>query len=286
MIVGGPPVPPSIPDPRPPYYLRALSHEPRRGNGPTPSYDVDLAAIHAAGFTDIAKAAARELLGHLPERARVLDLGCGDGTSAELLARAGHTVHGIDLSAAVIELAREKAPAATFEVGSFLDAALPSDCDAVLAAGEVLGYSLDERVDSGSLGTMLDRLGAALRPGGILLFDLATPARASGVPEHGWTEGDGWAVLVESEASDRLLSRRIVTFRDLGEGHFRRGEEMHRLCLHEPPSVLAQLHAAGFAGRVLAEGYDRSPLPAGLCAFIAERSESESRPCAGRLVRA
>ncbi len=247
-----------------------LSHEPQSESALAPGYDVDLAAIHAAGFTAIAKAAAHELLGHLPARAQVLDLGCGDGTSAALLARAGHTVHGVDLSAAAVELAREKAPTATFEVGSFLDAPLPADCDAVLAAGEVFGYSLDERVDLAGLGAVFERLAAALRPGGILLFDLPTPARGSAVPERGWTEGDGWAVLVEAEARDRRLSRRIVTFRDLGKEHFRRCEETHKLCLYEPPSVLALLHSTGFAGRILTDGYDHSSLPAGICAFIAE----------------
>jgi nucleoside-diphosphate-sugar epimerase len=52
---------------------------------------------------------------------------------------AGHDVLGIDSSRAFIELARERAPRASFRVGSFADANLPEDCDAVLAIGEVLG---------------------------------------------------------------------------------------------------------------------------------------------------
>ncbi|MGE5407944.1 MAG: methyltransferase domain-containing protein [Syntrophothermus sp.] len=251
---------------------RLGSREGQAGDGSAPGYGTDLAAIHASGFTAIAEAAARELIGRLPERARVLDLGCGDGTSAALLAREGHAVHGIDLSPAAIELARKRAPAATFEVGSFLDAPLPRECDAVLAAGEVLGYRLDDRIDPGSLEAVLERLAAALRPGGILLFDLASPARAGEAPDRGWTEGDGWAVLVETEASDRLLSRRIVTFRDLGGGRFRRGEETHALFLHEPSEVLALLRANGLAGQVLTDGYDHSPLPTGLNAFIAKKT--------------
>ena len=39
-------------------------------------YGEDLAAIHAAGFTEMAQDAARELLGRLPPGARVLELGC------------------------------------------------------------------------------------------------------------------------------------------------------------------------------------------------------------------
>jgi hypothetical protein len=40
-------------------------------------YGEDLAAVHAAGFTTVAVAAARELLGRLPGPARVVELGAG-----------------------------------------------------------------------------------------------------------------------------------------------------------------------------------------------------------------
>src|SRR5687768_12429502 len=115
-------------------------------------YGDDLAAIHAAGFTALASAAARELLPRLEPGSRVLELGCGDGTTARLLTDAGHRVHGIDSSPAFIELARERAPAASLHVGSFVDAPLPGDCDAVLAIGEVLGY------DGADLRAVLDRV--------------------------------------------------------------------------------------------------------------------------------
>ena len=66
----------------------------------------------------------------------VLDLGCGTGSIALLLAEAGHRVTGVDLAPRMIELARAKLAAAnlpaTFLVG---DAAEPSDraVDVVLA---------------------------------------------------------------------------------------------------------------------------------------------------------
>jgi trans-aconitate methyltransferase len=63
-------------------------------------YGEDLAAVHAAGFTGLARDAARELIGRLTVPGRVIDLGCGDGTSARLLTDAGHDVLGIDRSPA------------------------------------------------------------------------------------------------------------------------------------------------------------------------------------------
>jgi SAM-dependent methyltransferase len=232
-------------------------------------YGVDLAAVHASGFTQIAVAAARELLERLSRPARVLDLGCGDGTSAALLTQAGHEVHGVDLSSAAIELARQRAPSASFEVGSFLDAPLPAGCDAVLAAGEVLGYAIDSRVGADSLSLVLERIFDTLNPGGLLLFDLATPDRGKAGERRSWTEGDGWTVLVEIESTSEQLTRRIVTFREIGGGRHRRAEEVHTLNLYSPARVLAALRSVGFTAQVLAGGYAGLAMPSGLTAYLA-----------------
>ena len=50
-----------------------------------------------------------ELLERLPRRARVLDLGCGDGRNALPLARAGHAVTAVDRSRAALESLRRAA---------------------------------------------------------------------------------------------------------------------------------------------------------------------------------
>ena len=234
-------------------------------------YGEDLAAVHAAGFTTVAVAAARELLGRLPGPARVVELGCGDGTTARLLTDAGHEVVGVDSSRAFIALARERAPLASFRVGSFLDASLPEARGAVVAIGEVLGYRLDDRNDERSLDHVFVRAAQALRPSGLLIFDLAGPGRVPPSGQRAWHEGNGWAVLVEAATEGGELRRHIVAFRDLGGGCFRRSEETHRLCLHSPSEVLARLRAAGFAARTLPRGYAGEPLPRGWTAYVARR---------------
>ena len=234
-------------------------------------YGEDLAAIHAAGFTALAAAAARELLPRLDPGSRLLELGCGDGTTGRLLGQAGHTVHGIDSSPAMIELARRRAPHATLAVGSFVDAPLPRDCDAALAVGEVLGYCGGVGGHAPALGRAFVRIRRALRPGGLLLFDLATPARAPSTATRTWSEGDDWAVLVETCLAEGDLLRRIVTYRDLGGGSFRRSAETHRLRLYPPAAVLAALRAAGFTARTLPRGYAGEPMPRGLVAYVGHK---------------
>ncbi len=82
---------------------------------------------HGLGDPATREAWRRLLAAHLPVAPTdVVDLGCGTGTLATLLAEAGHRVRGTDLSPAMLERAVAKAAAAgldvAFEVG---DAATP-----------------------------------------------------------------------------------------------------------------------------------------------------------------
>lgn len=52
----------------------------------------------------------------MPEKARILDLGCGPGRDAKIFADKGYTVMGIDLSEKMIAAARTMVKNAKFEV--------------------------------------------------------------------------------------------------------------------------------------------------------------------------
>ena len=82
------------------------------------AYYTDLAYIHDQGFGGYAHGVAPGLLALLRqtgvENRRVVDLGCGSGISARELADAGFQVMGVDLSAAMIEIARRRVPKPSF----------------------------------------------------------------------------------------------------------------------------------------------------------------------------
>jgi len=238
-------------------------------------YGEDLAAVHAAGFTALARAAAGEVITRLSGPSRIVEFGCGDGTTARQLCDAGHQVHGFDASEAMIRLARRREPRATFEVGSFLDAAVPP-CAAIIAIGEVFGYVAPGTGRPAALGSVFARCHDALDPGGLLMFDLAGPGRLQAPEQPGWTAGPGWVVLVETHVESDTLIREIVTFRDCGGSRYRRSEETHRLQLHRPADVLAQLRRNRFTARTLRPGYGTITLPSGLTAYIGKRKRTSA----------
>src|SRR5947199_3994414 len=137
-----------------------------------------------------------------------------------MMAEAGYDVLDIDLSPHMVALARRRAPTGTFRTASFVDVDFPP-CAAITALGECFNYLFDKRNGRSSLRRLFRRAYRALRPGGLLVFDVAEPGRARDSERRYW-QGRDWACLVEYEHDRRRnrLTRRITTFRKAGR-HYR-----------------------------------------------------------------
>lgn len=224
------------------------------------AYGPDLAYVHDAGYGDFARAAAPGLLAMLRRagigEGLVIDLACGSGIWAAVLLDAGYDVIGVDQSAALLEIARRRAPGARFIEGSLLDVQLPA-CDAVTAIGEGFTYAVDRRAGRRSLTVVLRRIATSLRPGGLLAFDVVTAGAEPPEGRRNWSEGPDWVVCVDARENLRsgMLERRISVFRPHGEG-YRRIDELHRLWLYSRGEALTDLAAAGLEARTLT-GYGR-----------------------------
>ena len=110
-----------------------------------------------------------QLIGPLRGK-RILDVGCGDGENAVLLARLGAKVTGVDVSPKAIEVARQRA--AVNDVGERTDfvcapletADLPAATCDVIWVDNVLHHVIP------TLDETLERLCGWARPGALLLF--------------------------------------------------------------------------------------------------------------------
>ncbi len=238
-------------------------------------YDEALARVHDEGFTQLARGAAVCLSSTLHDAGfacgTVAEFGCGSGVTLRSLCDRGFDPFGVDISPPMIARARASIPAGTFRVASFLDVELPR-CVAVAAIGEVFNYAFDARNDDAQRAALFVRVFAALEPGGVFVFDVATPERATSYSQpRFWVEGDGWVVAVEisADVEARTLQRDISTF-IADAGTYTRHREVHRLGLLDHDTVARELADAGFSVRTV-ERYGDVPTLPGSAAFIATK---------------
>jgi SAM-dependent methyltransferase len=140
---------------------------------------------------------ANFVLAHGP--GRVLDAGCGTGRVAIELARHGLDVVGVDVDAAMLKVARGRAPELDWRVGDLATCDLePGAFDLAVLAGNVLLF-----VTPGTEAQVVANVARALVAGGRLVagfsvhpggYDLerleADAARAGLVLEERWATGD------------------------------------------------------------------------------------------------
>ena len=138
-------------------------------------YKEDLAYIHDVGFSDFVLGSAPGILEILRSNGiregLVVDLGCGSGQWARELVQVHYDVVGIDISEAVINIARRRVPEAEFRVASLFEDDIPP-CNAVTAISEVLNYLFNPENE---LIRLFRRVYDALAPEGIFVFDVAEP---------------------------------------------------------------------------------------------------------------
>jgi SAM-dependent methyltransferase len=233
------------------------------------AYGTDLAFIHEAGFAALADAAARHVRSMVAPPGLVVDLGCGGGTLLAALVDEGFQGLGVDTSAAMVALARRRVPAATWTVGSAYEVPIPQ-ARVVTAVGEVLNYVQAPDTHLKDVSTLIHRVGRALQPGGVFLFDAATTERPAGRTSNA-REHRTWRVKATAKTHGHRLTRTIDAWRTV-DGETRHTHEVHELRLLDPDWVIGQLEDAGFTARRLA-GYDDHAFQVGWDGFLARRPE-------------
>lgn len=225
-------------------------------------YKEDLAYIHDVGFSDYSLKSAPGILEIFQKNkintGLVVDLGCGSGLWTKELVKSGYHGIGIDISPAFINIARKRVPRAEFRVDSFFNAEIPP-CNAVISIGECFNYLFDSENNRQRLIELFSR---------VFVFDIATPGQVnSETITKGFTEGEDWIVLVEKQENHEILTRRIITFRRIGE-YYRRDEEVHYQRLYKAIDIAQALEEIGFQVEIL-NNYGKFYLPPNHAAFIA-----------------
>jgi 2-polyprenyl-3-methyl-5-hydroxy-6-metoxy-1,4-benzoquinol methylase len=157
--------------------------------------DFDRIAACSREQPDRLEPTVQRLVGLVPLRSRVLEIGCGTGTLArELATRRGAKVTAIDLSPRMIDVARVRTPASLgveYHVADFLSLS-PRGFDVVVATNTLHHLPLE---------TAVPRMADAVGEGGALL--LADLFAARGLVELPYN-GASWLLRGPSPASREL----------------------------------------------------------------------------------
>jgi SAM-dependent methyltransferase len=128
---------------------------------------------------------------------RVLDLACGTGAATLPMARAGLRVTGLDRSGEMLEIARERAAseelAIAWVLGDMTDFGVAVPVDLVTCYYDAVNYLAGDAELTRFAGCSYQ----ALRPGGVLAFDINTRRK---LEEH-WQD----STLVAADAEDRFI---------------------------------------------------------------------------------
>jgi SAM-dependent methyltransferase len=115
------------------------------------------------------------LVTHTPNAKSILELGCGTGIHAKLLAELGYEIHGVDLSESMLKIANQNltsldpalASRLKFSQGDMRNVRVDRTFDVVISLFHVISYQTSNK----DLEDAIITAKTHLKPGGIFLFD-------------------------------------------------------------------------------------------------------------------
>ena len=179
----------------------------------------------------------------------VLDLACGTGTMACLLASRGYEIIATDASEEMLSVASEKIPGLVGCTPPFLlcqnmaELDLFGTVDAAICCLDGMNYALPE-----DLSEIFRRLALFIEPEGILVFDVHTPERLRSLDGQIFSDENEdmlciWRASFDEDENALFYDMDIF----VREGHlWRRQSEEHIEYAHELPALSEMLAASGF----------------------------------------
>lgn len=190
----------------------------------------------------------------------VLDLCCGQGRHAVLLAARGYRVTGQDLNRAYLDVAVEAARTAGVHIDTVHAdmRVIPHDepFEAIINMFTAFGYLESEADDL----RVLRAAARALRPGGRLLMDLLNREWVvANYAEHDWHAGEDGTLYLERRQLDLASSRNHVTFTAVPPEGGRREIGGHHVRLYTLTEMIGLLTTAGLRLVQVYGGFEDEP---------------------------
>lgn len=179
----------------------------------------------------------------------VLDLACGTGTMACLLAQRGYELIGVDFSPEMLAVAAEKGAAVSGEKPIFLCQAMEElDLYGTVDACVCLLDSVNHMTVPEKLQEAFHRVWLFLEPGGTFIFDVHTPTHLQGLDGEMFLDETEDAYCVwrtDYDPQSRICTYAMDVFQREGT-LWRREEEVHEEYAYTPEELEAGLRRVGF----------------------------------------
>lgn len=177
----------------------------------------------------------------------VVELACGTGSLAAILARRGYDVTAVDISSDMLSVAADKCEGLNVLLlcQDMAKLKLPQPVDAVVCCLDSVNYV----TKPAQLAKAFQRVYQTLKPGGLFLFDAKTPEALE--------DADGQVYLDENEElfcvwrgeydpRRRICGFGIDLFALQADGSWDRGGEYHEEFAYTQEELFSYLDAAGF----------------------------------------
>lgn len=184
-----------------------------------------------------------------------LDIGCGNGYFTRALNKAGYRVDGVDISPAMLSVAKQKAAKegvrCEFLVGDITKLKVCAKVDFCTAVNDCINY-----VPKDKLKSAFTRIYAATNANGAFFFDISSENKLRNVLGENLfgEDGDGITYLWFNSQTDDGVIMDLTFFVKGKNGLYERFDERHVQYAHTEREITDALCSAGFA-RVEAEGH-------------------------------
>jgi ubiquinone/menaquinone biosynthesis C-methylase UbiE len=196
----------------------------------------------------------------LPTGSRILDVPCGQGRHAHLLAETGFNVDGLDYSEHLLKIARKRGtgPALRYTRGDMrkLPARWSGRFDAVLNLFTSFGFFTDPSDDAKTIG----QFARVLKPGGMLVWHGGSRdgVMARFLSRDWWATKDG--TMIAHERTFDTLSG-VLTIESTWKGMSKRlGRRTHRIRLYTATRISELCAAEGLIVEEAFDGFTERPL--------------------------
>ena len=195
----------------------------------------------------------------LPSGSRILDVPCGQGRHAHLLAEAGYDVDGLDYSADLLAIAKKRGTGRTLRYTRGDMRRLPAKWtrrfDAVVNLFTSFGFFVDPRDDA----KVIAEMARVLKPGGILVWHGGSRdgVMAKFLARDWWQANDG--TMIGHQRSFDPLSG-VLTVESTWRGPKSGGHREHRIRLYTATRLAELCAAAGLVVEVAYDGWRDRPL--------------------------